>query len=679
VRGAGEAAELGDGGRAGGDVAGRQQRLAPVEGEIGAGGVVLGEPRQRAAEQRCGRRHVVAGQGAPAGRREVLRRARADRPARRVERTELGEVLVRLLEMPPDRLVVLAGGADARRDPVGEPPVQLGARAFQKLAIGRVADQHVMEAQRRLAQIPGGIGLDELAAAQPVEPFLQRVARLAWQQRGEGGAREAAPDHRRALEHGALLGAQPLDARGEQRVDRRRHLQRVQRHPGRPAVAFAFEERRRARACARARRRRGDCPRWWRARVRRWQRAARRRRRCSLRGVSRRRRRDRRASSPRATRPPARVSAGRVSRSSGRAASSTSSGVSVLHSTRCSVRSSSSGSAHCTSSIASTIGRRAASPARRRRTTKNVSSGAAGAPASSAATPPTTRARSASSPGSAVSTAARTASALAPSSSPRWARSASASGAKVAPRAASQRASSDRGCVADAAPDLAHEPRLAEPGRAQHDGEAGAAGADGVVVDRQQTAQLVVASDERGRGRADRTVERDQPVRRHRLGAAAQRELAHRRQGHEIGDQAVRRLAEEHVAVVRLLLQAGGDVDRIADDVGLVGAHDHLAGVHGDAQADPAHHRALVSTIARKARCIASAARTARIAFVLGDARHAERRHDPVAEQLHHRAAVRGHGAVQRLIVAVHHGARRLGVEAVRAAPSSRSDRRRRW
>ena len=148
---------------------------------------------------------------------------------------------MRLLEMPADRLVVLAGGAGARRDPVGEPPVQLGARALQELAIGRVADQHVVEAQRRLAQIPGGIGLDELAAAQPVEAFLQRGARLAWQQRGEGGAGEAAPDHRRALEHGALLGAQALDARGEQRVDRRRHLQRVQRHPGRPAVALAFE------------------------------------------------------------------------------------------------------------------------------------------------------------------------------------------------------------------------------------------------------------------------------------------------------------------------------------------------------------------------------------------------------------------------------------------------------
>ena len=59
----------------------------------------------------------------------------------------------------------------------------------------------------------------------------------------------------------------------------------------------------------------------------------------------------------------------RVSRSSGRAATSTTSGTSVLHCTRCSVRSSSSGSAHCRSSIASTTGCAVASAARNRRTT----------------------------------------------------------------------------------------------------------------------------------------------------------------------------------------------------------------------------------------------------------------------------------------------------------------------
>ena len=141
-----------------------------------------------------------------------------------------------------------------------------------------------------------------------------------------------------------------------------------------------------------------------------------------------------------ATSPPRAASDERVSRSSGRAATKTSSGTPLLHCTRCSVRSSRSGSAHCTSSSASTTGCACASAARRRRTTKKVSSGDAGAPASSPATPAAMRARSGSAVGSAPSIAARSVSPLAPSSIRRVARSVSASGAKVAPPAGSQRA-----------------------------------------------------------------------------------------------------------------------------------------------------------------------------------------------------------------------------------------------
>ena len=61
---------------------------------------------------------------------------------------------MRLLEMPADGLVVLGGVADLRLDPVGEARVQLGARALEQAPIGGVADQHVVEAQHRLAEEP---------------------------------------------------------------------------------------------------------------------------------------------------------------------------------------------------------------------------------------------------------------------------------------------------------------------------------------------------------------------------------------------------------------------------------------------------------------------------------------------------------------------------------------------
>ncbi len=137
---------------------------------------------------------------------------------------------MRLLEVPADRLVVLGRVADAAFDPVGELRVQLGARALQEAAIGRIADQHVVEAQDRLAEEPAGIALDELAPAERLEPGVELLASRALRPRPSEERRHRAPrevpaDHRRTLEHVALLGSQTLDARRQQRVNGRGHLE----------------------------------------------------------------------------------------------------------------------------------------------------------------------------------------------------------------------------------------------------------------------------------------------------------------------------------------------------------------------------------------------------------------------------------------------------------------------
>jgi len=209
-----EAIELGDRARRRTDVARREQRFAPIEREIGARGVVGVEPVDRAAEQVRRDRQIVARKRAAARCREALCCAFAEPLAVRIERTELAQEPVRLLQMPADHLVVLGRVANLCLDPVGELRVQLGARALEKPAVCGVADQHVMEAQHRLAEQPAGVALDQLAAAQRFEARVE-LAGFARHQRRNGTPRKVTADHRGAFEHAALLGAQSLDARSE--------------------------------------------------------------------------------------------------------------------------------------------------------------------------------------------------------------------------------------------------------------------------------------------------------------------------------------------------------------------------------------------------------------------------------------------------------------------------------
>ena len=240
IRIGGEAAELGDRAHRGADVAGREQRLAPVERQIGARGIGRVEPRERAFQKTCRRRQVVARERPPARGRQMARGPLAEGPALRVDRAELAQMLVGLLEVPAERLVVLDGPRGARLQPVGEAAVQLRAGVLEQAPVGRVADQHVMEAQHRLAEEPAGVGFDELAAPQRLEPRVE-IADLARQELGQRSPREVPPDHRGPLQDRALLRTQPLDAGGQQRVDGGRHLEIGELDARGPAVAFPFE------------------------------------------------------------------------------------------------------------------------------------------------------------------------------------------------------------------------------------------------------------------------------------------------------------------------------------------------------------------------------------------------------------------------------------------------------
>ena len=100
----------------------------------------------------------------------MTRRSLAQCSSLHVDRAELAEMLVCLLEMPADGLVVLARDARATLDPVGQTRVQLGTRAFQHAPVGGVTDQQMVKAQRGLSEVPARVRLDELAPPQRLDP-----------------------------------------------------------------------------------------------------------------------------------------------------------------------------------------------------------------------------------------------------------------------------------------------------------------------------------------------------------------------------------------------------------------------------------------------------------------------------------------------------------------------------
>jgi hypothetical protein len=77
---------------------------------------------------------------------------------------------------------------------------------------------------------------------QGLEPLVQVRSRIRRQEVCDRGARELAPDDGRTLEHEPLRGVEALDARGEERVDRRRHLEIRHGDADGPALAFAPQD-----------------------------------------------------------------------------------------------------------------------------------------------------------------------------------------------------------------------------------------------------------------------------------------------------------------------------------------------------------------------------------------------------------------------------------------------------
>src|SRR6266511_3245938 len=139
---------------------------------------------------------------------------------------ELLTVAVRLLEVVADDLG-RRGVAQPVPEPLGEALVEVGALTLRDRLVGRVADEHVTEAEAVITGQDRLIWSDERLAHQREELGADAGALGFREELHDGAAMEDAPFDRAALEHRALLRREPVDARRQERLERQRDRERL--------------------------------------------------------------------------------------------------------------------------------------------------------------------------------------------------------------------------------------------------------------------------------------------------------------------------------------------------------------------------------------------------------------------------------------------------------------------
>ena len=146
------------------------QRLAEVDQQVEPVLVIGRKERRRAPQQVRGGRHVAAREGPPARRPQPLRRLAADLAAAVVERSQLRQVAVGLLQVVAEDLLVLAGPVAVHLvGPGHEPLVQRRALALEQARVGRVADQDVLERERGAGRHDGRVRLKQPPPLEPAQ------------------------------------------------------------------------------------------------------------------------------------------------------------------------------------------------------------------------------------------------------------------------------------------------------------------------------------------------------------------------------------------------------------------------------------------------------------------------------------------------------------------------------
>jgi hypothetical protein len=179
---------------------------------------------------------------------------------------------------------------------------------------------------------------------------------------------------------------------------------------------------------------------------------------------------------------------------------------------------------------------------------------------------------------------------------------------------------------------LRDQARLAEAGLADHRHQLAPHLRARPLPRVRQPPKLLLATDEaRGVAPLGHVQHGDQPERRDRLGFPFQLQRLHRLHVDRRRHQRVRRSADQHLTRLGRLLEAGGDIHRVAGGECLVRGRHHHAGI----DADPAAQAELRQRVTHLDRSAAGPQR-----IVLAHHRNSEHRHHRVTDELLHRAAV---------------------------------------
>ena len=238
---AGDAVEVVDERRTGGDVAGGKEGFAADEQQLGVDRLVGGGKGCAARRLSASRDQLITVEGA-AGRGQVAAcRSESESTGVLVGSAKLASVAVGGFQMPGDHLVGVERHARSTRfDPVSQPLMEIGAVRLQQPAVCDIANQDVVEAPDRLVAEVRPAGLSKLEPTQSVEGRLD-PGRTPFGQRAQGAQREVGADHRGDLQHAPIRGVEPLQTRRQKCMDRGRDGDGVDIDREPPAGRFGDE------------------------------------------------------------------------------------------------------------------------------------------------------------------------------------------------------------------------------------------------------------------------------------------------------------------------------------------------------------------------------------------------------------------------------------------------------
>src|SRR5207249_2830147 len=140
-----------------------------------------------------------------------------------VRGAELETVAVGALEVIAEDLLELGQPlAHLALQPVRVALVEGGPERLRHGVVRRVADQDVAEPEAVVAEELRTVRADELLPDERDQRRSEQRTRLRRQQLAQRAAVEAPALDRRALDHRPLVRLEPVDARGEERLERRR-------------------------------------------------------------------------------------------------------------------------------------------------------------------------------------------------------------------------------------------------------------------------------------------------------------------------------------------------------------------------------------------------------------------------------------------------------------------------